>query len=161
MEIRVKVSDYVIDRVKALRIQNAGQYRNINCIRSNAMKYLPNFFRKAQLSKIFFLFPDPHFKKQKHKWRIVSPQLLSEYAYFLRVGGHAYVATDVKELYDWMCQHLSEHPLFQQLPPEEADNDPVVQKFPLTEEGQKVRRNKGDIFTAVFRRIEDPFAGRQ
>ena len=27
------------------------------------MKYLPNFFRKGQLEKIFFLFPDPHFKK--------------------------------------------------------------------------------------------------
>ena len=27
------------------------------------MKYLPNFFRKGQLEKMFFLFPDPHFKK--------------------------------------------------------------------------------------------------
>ena len=157
MEIRVKVSDYVIDRVKALRCQNPGQYLNINCLRSNAMKYLPNFFRKAQLSKIFFLFPDPHFKKQKHKWRIISPQLLSEYAYFLRVNGHAYVATDVKELYDWMCRHFSGHPLFEQLPQAEVDNDAVVKKFSLTEEGKKVTRNNGDIFTAVFRRIDDPF----
>jgi len=157
MEIRVKVSDYVIDRVKALRAQNPGQYNNINCIRSNAMKYLPNFFRKAQLSKIFFLFPDPHFKKQKHKWRIISPQLLSEYSYFLRIDGLAYVATDVRELYDWMCKHFSEHPLFEQLPQNDTDTDPVVEKLALTEEGKKVARNKGDIFTAIFRRIEDPF----
>ena len=39
-----------------------------------------------QLSKMFFLFPDPHFKKTKHKWRIISPTLLAEYAYCLRVG---------------------------------------------------------------------------
>ena len=39
-----------------------------------------------QLSKMFFLFPDPHFKKTKHKWRIISPTLLAEYAYVLRVG---------------------------------------------------------------------------
>jgi len=32
------------------------------------------------------LFPDPHFKKTKHKWRIISPTLLAEYAYVLRVG---------------------------------------------------------------------------
>ena len=32
------------------------------------MKHLPNFFRKGQLEKMFFLFPDPHFKKAKHKW---------------------------------------------------------------------------------------------
>ncbi|XP_041095241.1 tRNA (guanine-N(7)-)-methyltransferase isoform X2 [Polyodon spathula] len=86
LEIRVKVSDYVKDRIRSLREAHPGQYQNIACIRSNAMKYLPNFFKKAQLSKMFFLFPDPHFKKTKHKWRIVSSTLLAEYAYALRVG---------------------------------------------------------------------------
>ncbi|XP_035215311.1 tRNA (guanine-N(7)-)-methyltransferase-like [Stegodyphus dumicola] len=115
LEIRVKVSDYVQERIKALRLQNPGKYENIACIRSNAMKYLPNFFRKGQLSKMFFLFPDPHFKAKKHKWRIISPQLLSEYAYLLRIGGIVYTITDVKELYDWMVEHLDEHPLFKRL----------------------------------------------
>ena len=72
MEIRVKVSDYVKDRIRALRLQNPGNYTNIACLRSNAMKYLPNFFEKGQLEKMFFLFPDPHFKKAKHKWRIIN-----------------------------------------------------------------------------------------
>lgn len=49
MEIRVKVSDYVMDRIAALRKQNPGQYQNIACIRSNAMKLLPNFFFKGQV----------------------------------------------------------------------------------------------------------------
>ena len=49
------------------------------------MKYLPNFFRKGQLSKMFFLFPDPHFKKAKHKWRIINETLIAEYAYVLRL----------------------------------------------------------------------------
>ena len=40
----------------------------------------------VQLTKMFFLFPDPHFKKMKHKWRIISPTLLAEYAYVLKVG---------------------------------------------------------------------------
>jgi tRNA (guanine-N7-)-methyltransferase len=52
----------------------------------NAQKYLPNFFEKGQLTKLFFLFPDPHFKKRKHKARIVTSTLLSEYAYVLREG---------------------------------------------------------------------------
>jgi len=67
MEIRVKVSDYVKDRITALRSQHPGQYNNVACLRSNAMKYLPNFFEKGQLTKMFFLYPDPHFKKAKHK----------------------------------------------------------------------------------------------
>jgi tRNA (guanine-N7-)-methyltransferase len=49
MEIRVKVSDYVMDRIEALRSQHPGQYQNIACIRTNAMKYLPNYFHKGQV----------------------------------------------------------------------------------------------------------------
>ncbi|KAF5298209.1 hypothetical protein FQA39_LY02633 [Lamprigera yunnana] len=49
MEIRVKVSDYVLDRIAALREQHTVGYRNIACLRTNAMKYLPNYFKKGQL----------------------------------------------------------------------------------------------------------------
>lgn len=35
---------------------------------------------------MFFLFPDPHFKRSKHKWRIINKNLLAEYAYVLREG---------------------------------------------------------------------------
>jgi tRNA (guanine-N7-)-methyltransferase len=49
LEIRVKVSDYVQDRIKALRITSPGKFNNIACLRTNAMKYLPNYFRKAQV----------------------------------------------------------------------------------------------------------------
>ena len=36
MEIRVKVSDYVMDRIIALRQQHPDMYQNIACIRTNA-----------------------------------------------------------------------------------------------------------------------------
>ena len=49
MEIRMKVSDYVQDRIKALRQNQEGAYQNIACLRGNAMKHLPNFFRKGQV----------------------------------------------------------------------------------------------------------------
>ena len=71
MEIRTKVEDYVHERIKALRIQKPGNYQNVSIMRMNAMKFLPNFFEKGQLSKVFFLFPDPHFKQRKHKARII------------------------------------------------------------------------------------------
>ncbi|XP_038053128.1 tRNA (guanine-N(7)-)-methyltransferase-like [Patiria miniata] len=158
MEIRMKVSDYVQDRIKALRQNQEGAYQNIACLRVNAMKHLPNFFRKGQISKMFILFPDPHFKKTKHKWRIVNQTLLAEYAYIMKEGGLLYTITDVKELHDWMCKHLSEHPLFQRITDQEQVQDPVVELLgQCTEEGQKVTRNNGDKFPAVFRRIKDPF----
>jgi len=157
MEIRVKVSDYVQDRIKALREQHEGSYQNIACIRTNAMKYLPNYFRKGQLTKMFFLFPDPHFKKAKHKWRIINSQLLAEYAYVLRVGGKVYTITDVPALHEWMVKHFTEHPLFDRIPDDQLTDDVVVGKlYESTEEGQKVTRNKGDKLLAVFTRGVGP-----
>lgn len=143
----------------------------------NAMKFMPNFFEKGQvslsipmsphanvtntntnitqLSKLFFLFPDPHFKKKKHKARIITYQLLSEYAYTLKVTGLLYTITDVRDLHEWMVKHLDEHPLFARVPEEDLVEDPCVRcVIEETEEGKKVARNKGDKFLAVYRRIE-------
>ncbi|KAF6207269.1 hypothetical protein GE061_018510 [Apolygus lucorum] len=159
MEIRVKVSDYVMDRIKALRDKNPGQYGNIACLRSNAMKYLPNYFKKGQLQKMFFLYPDPHFKKAKHKWRIISPNLLAEYAYVLAEGGIVYTVTDVEELHLWMVKHISEHPLFEKIEERDLKDDKVTGVLlDSSEEGKKVTRNNGPKFLAVFRRIPDPYA---
>ncbi|KAL7837471.1 hypothetical protein SRHO_G00271820 [Serrasalmus rhombeus] len=156
LEIRVKVSDYVQDRIRSLRAAEPGKYQNIACLRSNAMKYLPNFFTKGQLSKMFFLFPDPHFKKTKHKWRIISPTLLAEYAYALRVGGLVYTNTDVEEVHLWMVKHFTEHPLFSRVSEEELKDDVIISRLgTCTEEGKKVQRNGGKNYLAVFRRVED------
>ena len=157
LEIRVKVSDYVQDRIKALRHQNPGLYDNIAVLRTNAMKYLPNFFAKGQLSKMFFLFPDPHFKKSKHKWRIITQTLLAEYAYILRIGGLVYIATDVKELYQWMEQCFIAHPLFVEVSEKEKEADLVVSILDTSsEEGIKVARNNGTVYKNVFKRVNDP-----
>jgi len=55
MEIRVKVSEYVVKRIEALKKLKEGSFTNVACIRGNAMKHLPNFFFKGQVSMITFL----------------------------------------------------------------------------------------------------------
>lgn len=47
------------------------QYQNVAALRTNAMRYLPHYFRKGQLTKLFFCFPDPQFKARNHRRRIV------------------------------------------------------------------------------------------
>lgn len=154
MELRDKVTEYVKERILALRAGNPGQYENISVVRTNSMKYLPNYFGKAQLTKMFFLFPDPHFKEKNHRRRVISLQLLDEYAYALEVGGIIYTITDVEELGDWMRSCMEDHPLFAAVPDEELEADPVVKLLTsATEEGQKVARNGGQTFLAVYRRI--------
>ena len=53
----LQVTNYVIERVAALRREEPGKFTNITALRTNAMRHLPNFFVKGQLEKLFFLFP--------------------------------------------------------------------------------------------------------
>jgi len=159
MEIRTQVTEYVQERIKALRAQNQeeGLYQNASCLRANTMKFLPNFFKKHQLSKIFLCFPDPHFKARKHKARIVSTTLNSEYAYVVRPGGIIYTITDVEDLHNWIVSHFDAHPAFERVSEVEQEADDCVHIMRVaTEEGKKVERNKGPKFVALFRRLEDP-----
>lgn len=159
LEIRTSVAEFVHEKAKALRSQHAssGQYQNVSCIRANTMKFLPNFFKKAQLSKIFLCFPDPHFKARKHKARIVSTTLNSEYAYVMKPGGKVYTITDVEDLHNWMVEHLASHPSFERVSAAETESDSCVGIMRTeTEEGKKVERNGGTKYVAVFRRLPDP-----
>lgn len=160
-------------------------YQNIFVLRANTMKFLPNFFHKAQLSHIFLCFPDPHFKARKHKQRIVSSTLCAEYAFVLRPGGCVYTITDVEELGNWMRERFAEFgggQVFEKVEvPEEGkerewiDDDDDGEGGPVsergarrevgrmvraireeTEEGKKVTRNGGKKFVGVWRRREDP-----
>jgi len=160
LEIRLQVTTYVQDRISALRAQNPSPstlYQNIACLRANTMKFLPNFFHKAQLSKIFLCFPDPHFKARKHKARIVSTTLNSEYAYVMKEEGIIYTITDVEDLHTWMVKHFDDCESFERVGEEEVGQDACVEVMRReTEEGKKVERNGGEKFVALFKRKADP-----
>ena len=157
MEIRAKVTEYVRLRLLALRKEFPGSYENASVMRTNSMKFLPNYFRKGCLNKLFFCFPDPHFKRKNHPRRIVSERLLSEYAYFLSPGGKLYAITDVKELHEWHVAKCDSHPLFERIEDEEElAKDPCVKAMITeTEEGKKVARNKGNKYYAVYKYRDD------
>lgn len=73
LEIRDKVSNYVGERIRAIRSNSMGEEcSNISVIKTNAMKVLLNYFYKGQISKLFFCFADPHFKKYTHRRRIIK-----------------------------------------------------------------------------------------
>lgn len=154
-ELRDKVTEYVKERILALQHEEPQTYSNVACVRTNAMKFLPNYFRKGQLQKLFFLFPDPHFKAANHRRRIIQTPLLAEYAYVLGIGGLLYTISDVQELGEWMDRKMGGHPLFEKVSDDELDVDPVAGLLQEgTEEGQKVARNSGSVWRAVYRRID-------
>lgn len=178
MELRMQVTQYVVNKIAALRAQNREKddpststpggtqptpYQNISAVRANTMKFLPNYFHRGQLSKIFLCFPDPHFKQRKHKARIASAQLNAEYAYVTRPGGMVYTITDVEELSQWMTKHFvgeeagDARELWERVSQDELDVDPCVKIMSEeTEESKKVTRNGGNKHIAVFRRKPNP-----
>uniref|UniRef100_A0A3B0N394 tRNA (guanine-N(7)-)-methyltransferase n=1 Tax=Theileria annulata TaxID=5874 RepID=A0A3B0N394_THEAN len=130
MEIRDKVTNYVGKKIISLREQNPGE-----------------------LEKIFFCFPDPHFKRSNWRRRIVNYPLLSLYAYFLKPGGRIYIVTDVYELYVWMENALEDHPLFEPLKDSDKEKDECFLNFDKeTEEGKKNEKMQSTTYKNVYRR---------
>jgi len=173
VEIRKKVADFTQQRILSLRegkalnetpqdkakVETGHDFHNVWALRTNAMKFLPNYFKKGQLKKILFMFPDPHFKKKNHRRRIVSPVLIPEYSYLLEVGGLIYTITDVQELGEWMAKSFEEDlvPLgaFERVSQEELDKDPIIPYIMnSSEDGQRTSEQKLSKHLAVFRKIK-------
>jgi len=126
-----------------------------SALRINAQRHLVNLFEKHQLNKIFFLFPDPHFKAKNWRRRIVTPSSAAEFAYVLRPGGRLYTITDVEDLGRWMAGVLDDCAMFRRLSDDELAGDAAAGLLSVaTEEGQKVARNGGRTFRACYERLE-------
>lgn len=65
-----------------------------------------------------------------------------------------YTVTDVKDLHEWMVTHLSAHSSFERITEAEEKSDILHDKLlNRSEEAQKVERNQGEKFLAIFRRL--------
>lgn len=49
LELRGKVAAFTRARIRALRAAQPGRFGNVACVRGNAMKHLPHFFRRGQV----------------------------------------------------------------------------------------------------------------
>jgi len=85
LEIRPQAVAIVKENIKKAR--EGGKAKNVSVINCNVMKHFAHYFLKGQLDKIFFTFPDPHFKKSNHRRRIINQAFLAYYAFALRIGG--------------------------------------------------------------------------
>ncbi|KAJ1609586.1 putative methyltransferase-related [Cryptosporidium canis] len=153
LEIREKVTNYVGERI--LSMQQSGTGRNISVIKTNAMKYLPNYITRHQLEMIFICFPDPHFKKRNWRRRIVSYSTVPLFWYLLQEGGLIYIVTDVYDYYLWAVKVMDNYKtLFERVPDEELASDPCVSAIKsTTEEAKKVERSNSPAYSCVYKTI--------
>ncbi len=155
MEIRDKVTNYVGEKIKVLRLNSDNkEYNNISVVKTNAMKLILNYFYKGQINKIFFCFADPHFKKYNHRKRIINKYLLNDYAYLLANKGRLYIITDVKELFDWEMCNIKQNGNFKELSKEEIEKDIFVDFMKNTNEGKKVQKENREMWYSVFEKVD-------
>lgn len=173
LEIRPKVVDFAQKKALELRrnakVENEKSpplpyhhYENVWFDQLNVMKFGSNCFEKGQLSKLFFCYPDPHWKRKNIRRRIISPGLVQEYAFWLRIGGLLYTVSDVEGLEEWMVKCLDECPLFRRLSEEEIEhvspNHNIILKTVIdaSEDAQRTARKGLKKNYAVHVRIKDP-----
>lgn len=157
LEIRERVASYCQQRVREMRQSYKGSYGNVAFERTNVMKYLPHYFSRGSLEKLFFCYPDPHFKRKKNRQRVVSAQMLDEYAFVLAQGsGVAYVVTDVEELFEWMVERFEGHALFQRRDEGTHGRDVVARYVrDMTDEAQRVDKGGRRKWEASFLRVRN------
>lgn len=142
LEIRDKVAEYVQHHTKSVA--------NCSVVKGNALLFLPNFFARGSLKKIFVLFPDPHYKKRKQKGRIICRQTMQIFKYLLENGGHLYVSTDVKDLFRDMCAVIECSGCF--VDEKNTSDDPLFEMcYKSTDEAGRAGVKSGHTFGRVYR----------
>ncbi|KAI5168427.1 tRNA (guanine-N7-)-methyltransferase [Pancytospora epiphaga] len=140
----IEIRDKVVDFVK----QHTAEMKNCSVIKTNALLFLPNYFHKKSLSKIFILFPDPHFKKRKQKGRIVTRQMMETFRYLLKDDGQVYISTDVKDLFEDMCTVFDESNKFIEYSPVD---DPLYEMcYRDTDEAYRAGVKSGHTFGKIY-----------
>lgn len=124
-------------------------FQNIRVFKTNAMLFFPHFFDKSSLEKIFILFPDPHFKKKKHRVRMVTRATIPFFHYSLKDEGRIYLSTDVKDLYYQMLEDLT--PFFKKISEEDSSNDPLYEMIGKeTDESKRAGARVSHVYRAIF-----------
>lgn len=101
LEIRREPVNWINSVIKG---ENLGNAAAVRYSLANGM----DFVESGSVSKIFYFFPDPWYKKRHHKRRLFSSEFLNECLRVLKPGGKLFVQTDVRELHEYHKEILSE-----------------------------------------------------
>ncbi|MEO3704712.1 tRNA (guanosine(46)-N7)-methyltransferase TrmB [Trichormus azollae] len=117
---------------------------NVNNSLAPVLSTLPS----GILQRVTIQFPDPWFKTRHAKRRVVQPELVTELANYLAVGGIVFLQSDQKFIAVEMCNHFSKNPAFAKMGTEEwlAENP-----FPVPTEREIATQKKAEpIYRALF-----------
>lgn len=118
------------------------------CNVNNSLAPILSTLASGILQRVTIQFPDPWFKTRQAKRRVVQPELVTELANYLAVGGIVFLQSDQKFIAVEMCQHFSENPAFAKMGTEEwlAENP-----LPVPTEREIATQKKAEpVYRALF-----------
>ena len=118
------------------------------CNVNNSLAPILSTLASGILQRVTIQFPDPWFKTRQAKRRVVQPELVTELANYLAVGGIVFLQSDQKFIAVEMCQNFSENPAFAKMGTEEwlAENP-----LPVPTEREIATQKKAEpVYRALF-----------
>jgi tRNA (guanine-N7-)-methyltransferase len=88
---------------------------NVRLIHTEALAFMRACLPDRSIHTLHLYFPDPWPKKRHHKRRFVRPEVLSELARVIRVGGQLRIATDHTDYALWIEHELDLHPSWERV----------------------------------------------
>ncbi|MFY7805223.1 MAG: tRNA (guanosine(46)-N7)-methyltransferase TrmB [Limnoraphis robusta] len=139
-------------------VEEANQWRDeqrltnlqyLFCNANNSLKPILETLPTGILKRVSIQFPDPWFKRRHQRRRIVQPELVTEIADYLTIGGEVFIQSDVKEVVEQMCDLFSSHPAFQRLGKDWLAENPL----PLPSERERSTLSRGEpVYRILFER---------
>ena len=146
--------------VEANRIRDEMGLTNLHYLFANVNNSLISLLStlpQDSLQKVTIQFPDPWFKNRHAKRRVVQPELVTELAKYLAVGGVVFLQSDIEFVAVEMCDRFDEHPAFEKL----GTTTWLAQNpLPVPTEREIATQNKGEpVYRALFRKLESEILG--
>lgn len=161
LEIRPSVAQYAQERVERRLGPTSKRLSFVGCNANVDLDRMLGLYQstgdEGQKSKLVFAsiqYPDPHFKKQHAKRRVVTKELISIVAKHMDEGAMVFLQSDVKDVLDDMRDRFREHGekwFADQL----EDAGEYLEENPLgvpTEREVSVLKKGLPVYRALFRR---------
>lgn len=136
--------------VEANRLRNELAITNLHyvfCNVNNSLSVLLSTLPKGTLQRVTIQFPDPWFKTRHAKRRVVQPELVTELANHLNVGGEVFLQSDMEFIAVEMRSRFAEHSAFAQSTVGWLEENPL----PVPTEREIATQNKDEpVYRALF-----------
>ena len=160
LEIRPGVAEYAMQRVASPTWNLSGQVYFIGCNANVDLERILHQYKSscknAKLNMASIQFPDPHFKTQHKKRRVVTSELVQTLAKYMEVDTTVFLQSDIKDVLDNMRERFRDYPEY--FVDQVNDVDKYLETNPLgvpTEREISVIANDLPIYRALFKRTEN------